>query len=421
MNLPRLKKVFAYLCAAYTFMVFFTVPWGAKVVPPDYVFIPLFIIFLALVVKERRFGLAFEFLVIFFLIILFMVIDLIFTGNYLPGVIKIVGQCYLFMIFWVFYYYTESKQKLESLFISWFLSGLVLSGLGLLGYILYYAGFHSLLNHLVDGAGLQVSGKYIHVRLSSVIGAEKLSSCLLGVILILVYFFRKKYWKFGNPALFSVLATVLIISDILTLARSFFLLVVALAGYLLIFDEKRNWLTVTLGTAIVTIMLLLTFSLTVWNVFPLHISRNSEKQELRITISTRPSYPRMAVYYPAVWKQIKMHKVWGRGPGHAATGPITVAGIFHPDGGDAHNIIFELWSTRGIFGLILYLAFWLMTIILPIRGFRGRVMPLEAKTLLAISAGIMLVGFTVDVEEFRHLYIALGLFAGFSSPRITDT
>jgi len=303
-------------------------------------------------------------------------------------------------------------MNVETLFKGWFWSGLVCAMTGLAGFFLYFK-YPVLLDVIVDPVGDQVSG--VPVRLSSVCGADILSQYLIGTILILLYFYKIKYWKFESKLVFGLGMSLLFFANFLTFARSFFVCIIVLVVLALNLSKSRDWLRIGAVWGLILAMVAAWAIPSIWNIFPVEIQRDDANQKLGIQVSTKYSYPRVSVYYPGDLRSIRNNPLWGNGVGHRATGPIKLGDRDFPDGADGHNIFLQLWATRGIFGLILYLSFWAMVIIGALKKYRGQAMPLVVKTVFAIVVGMMLAGLTVDIEEKRHLYIMLGLLAGFSS------
>lgn len=426
MNLEKVKKYFYSLCLIYTILsIIMTPKLAGKIIPADFLMLLIAGLFIWILFKEKRFYLAKEFLIIFFLIILFLLIDLGLTGNYLKGLLRILGQGYLFLVFLVFYYFSESGKYTQQVFKAWLGTGLVLAIIGLFAMLLYLLGYDLVNSPLLVGPGGQLPAQGNIVRIGGdqrfSMGPEFLALFFLSSILALLYFHRNRSWKFARGIWFFMFFLILICADFLTYTRSFFCWILVVLVWDLLVNEKKNWLRTTVDLLGICLLFAFLFIMTVWNIFPIHLKHLPEEKQLVLTISTEYSYPRVQIYYPEAIKSIKQNPIWGNGPGHNATGPVYILEVHFPEGADAHNIILQLWTTRGIFGLVLYLAFWAMTIIQPLRRFRSQPLPLEAKTLLAIALGMMLVSFTVDIEDFRHLYVVLGLLAGFSSPRFPST
>ncbi len=411
----KMKKFFYLLCVIYSVLSIVLVPkLGGKIVPADCLFIPLFIVFGWIIVQEKHWKVAREFLVVFFLVILFMLIDLAVTGTYFQGLVRIIGQGYLFMVFLVFYYFSESRMKFEGIFKAWLGIALVIALIGLAGMALHYSGFHFVDERIVTGPGDQLPKNLVRIAVG-VAWMEQLAIFWLGAILISFYFRARRYGKFASSYWFGGILIILVSADFMTFTRSFFCWIVAWLVWQSLLDQKRDWLRTGLRVAGMIMVIGTLFILTIWNIFPIHFNHDAQKKELGVTVSTKYSSPRRLFIYPEAVKSIRGNLIWGNGPGHNATGPLHIGSLYYPEGGDGHNIILQLWATRGIFGLIFYLAFWLMVIIEPWRKFRGRPMPLEMKAVLAIALGTILAGFAVDIEDLRSLYIILGLLAGFSS------
>lgn len=380
----------------------------------DVVFFCVALIFLWRVYLRAPTKIGLRYQTIFAIIIILLFVDLAMTGNYFKGLIRIVGQGYLFVVFLVSYYLAQSEESLKKVFIAYAWTSIFIIFLGVLGVVLYFLGADPERIPFISVVHLDISAIPVGTpRISATFPmGDYLPHYLMGGFFFYLYLYRKKYSLFRNKTFFYSLITLYILVSFGSMARSFFCWIIPFVGLETL--DKKDWIRKAVGATIMVGIFLGIIVITIWTIYPVKIKNIPEENRVEISFSTKLTDPRALRWYPSAWQEIKKNPLWGRGPGLRAIGITEMFGDKWPDGVDAHNIVLNLWATRGIFGMIAYLCFWAMVVIIPFKRFYRREKPLELKILLATAIGMLIPSIFVDIEDFRHLYVILGLLSGYA-------
>jgi len=389
---------------------------GHQVQFGDFLFIPLALLSVYTWFKTRP-ELDLPLLLASGFVILSLLIALIPAGNLLKGFARLVIQSYLIMLFWVSYLMARSIKNLRPVFLSGAWSTAVVVAGGIAGVILYYCGWKELDDNLfLSSYGLALPRLPLPRLRSFTLGGEYLANFLIPGFFFLYYefktgnrFLRKKL------ILFPVIAGFLL-TDLLSLSQAFFLWIVPLLAWKTIFPGRKiaRWKTRAGATAIILIMI----EVALGSFYIISVHKPGQLQSAQSHSSRfgiKPNVRRL--FWRAAISEIKEHPVLGRGLDRLATGPLKLGDCPECDlaqGADAHNLILNLWSTRGLPGMIGFLIFLALVLVKSGRAALKPSASLEIQVLFAAAIGLILTSFFVDIEDFRHLYLCLGLLAGLS-------
>ncbi len=343
-------------------------------------------------------------------VILPMLLALCFSHNFLKASFEIIIQLYLIFIFIISVYLLESKVVYyEKIFLVWAFSGVLVIICGLLGIVFYYAGFEK--NLFIAGYGLDLpSGHYPRIS-STLLSAAYLAHYLIPSFFIF-YFWAKKSQKYR--ALWIILLILLFIVDFFSLERSFFLCFVAFGFWKA--HSAKNRLRKAFSLIFSSFLLIFVLFSCFYSPKFSHFVQALKGKEIepKFIFFFNPT-PRQIIWKSAL-EQIRNNPFWGRGLDKCATGPLKIGNCkIHcnfPEGVDGHNIFLNLWSTRGILGLISYLFFLGWIIKRSAKFSLKPSAPLELQLMFWAVVGMLLASLFLDIEDFRHFYICLGIFVG---------
>ena len=350
-------------------------------------------------------------------IVLPMLLALLGSDSFLKAFFEVVIQIYLLFILIITVYWLESKVVYEKIFGVWAFSGVLVIICGIFGIGLYYAGFEN--NPFIAGYGLDLpSGHYPRLS-STLMSAGYLAHYLIPTFFIF-YFWAKKSQKY--KVLWIILLILLFIVDFFSLERSFFLCFVAFGFWKAHIAKNRFKKAFSLILSSLLLIFVL-FSCFYSPKFSHFVQALKGKEiEPKFMFFFKPT-PRQIIWKSAL-EQIKNNPFWGRGLDKYATGPLKIGSCKicnFPEGVDGHNIFLNLWSTRGVLGLIGYIFFLGWIIKRSAKFSLKPSSPVELQLMFWAVVGMLLASLFLDIEDFRHLYLCLGILAGMTERLIKSS
>jgi len=379
----------------------------------ELIFIFLFVLLAAQIIKNRKWPFQPSIAVIVLINLAFMFLSLLRMDRdaWLAGAFEIAVQAYLFLVFFVAAYIVQTRKQIAPIFSAWGWSLVMVLVFGLVGLLLYAAGLHQ--NPFIGMGGLEYNFPATDwPRVTSTFRhGTYLANFMAPSFFFLAYLRDHEHKWLGKASWFRVWTLLFVAVGIFTISRSFLIWLAVLIPWL-VFITRKDRLTRILAMATSIAILVFVALITIWVIFPLNFHLDHNRKQLTVTLSTRPS-PRMEMWTQAA-AVIKKSPVWGRNLVEA-TGPAWVAGRYFPKGVEAHNTFLQLWATRGIFGLLSYLAF----IALAVKAGLRRPLKPEHKFLVPAIVSLFIIFFLDHMIHPRFTYLLLGLFAGMGN-RPTD-
>ncbi len=404
------------------FMVFPALNFlGHQIQISDFIFIPL-ALFSACLWLKNRVKLDQGYILSGALIILTMGLELSIADNLIKAGLRIIIQVYLLFIFCISFLMARMMKELKPIFLSWAASAAAIIFAGMIGIVLYYFGFDFRINLLLASYGMALPSLPLPRVKSFLVGAEYLANYLIPSFFFLYYGRRSGNRYLRSCFIYFPILAGLVVVDLLTFSQAFFLWAVPLLAWKSIFPGKRiaRWKTLA-GTFLISLILM---EVVMGSFFSIALSKPETRSPLPGRLSRILIKPGIRQeFWGGAIAQIKEHPFLGLGLDRPGTGPLKFGnckGCDLPEGADAHNLVLNLWSTRGFLGMISYLIFLLVILSKSTRAvFRGPA-SLEIQVLFWAVIGMVLTSFFVDIEDFRHLYLCLGLLAGLSSRPAVD-
>jgi len=377
-----------------------------KLILADIIFGVIFVLFLKEYLSKRKifFPISLIGLLTTYMLITLICFFLLPKEKLLTGIVEIIIQFYLILVLLVSYYISSTRENLDIIFTSWGYAVLAICLIGVVGLGLYCVGIKN--NPFIGGIGYNLpAGNYPRV-MSTFPHGSYLMNYLAPSFFFLLYLRSKKY-RLGKTPYWEMLLVLFIIISILTFSRAF-LVWLGILIFWIGTIESKELLTKVFSISMLSGIILVIAFITYWNIFPIKFKYQPDNEEgIALVFSSRPS-PRWEIWKQA-WREIKKSPWWGRELSSNATGPAWLSGRFFPKGIAAHNTFIELWTSRGIFGLAIFLAliFWVLK-----KGLESRPLSLEQKSLIPAFLCLFLIFFLDHMLRVRFVYLIFGIFAG---------
>ena len=397
-------------------------PLGNKIQYADFIFIVLFILWLYRIARARgSFLLSKPIIISLAFLIITNLISCLNSVEFSKSLIDYLGLAYLITLFIVFSDFTKDKEIFN--FAIWiiFLTSVATSIVGLAGFVFYRLGNNPWAEKLILLSPLKASlVPFARIKSTLFLPEMFIIFSQLGMVCGMVALELRNDAR--KKRLISLGVLIIVAAAVLAYSRSltgFFLTLSAVVLFKK--DIKFSKIIRLLSVGVLAVLLVAAIITSVWLIYPVTISHNSEAELMSISLHTSPDI--RALLRRAALDMALEHPLFGIGQGmftfqlknyinlEAARHTVSI-NKFGSLEIDPHNTYFGAIAETGFVGLALLLTFIYVVTYPSLKSIRQSLASKSGAVELCLLAGIagyLLTAWFADMFSLRQFWINLAL------------